>query len=182
MTTRVLVFHPDYARSHANRALGEAAAQLAGVVVHDMGSLYPGPRSIDVDAEVERLFSAERLILQFPVQWYSTPPLLKAWQDVVLTRMYYLRPEQEGERLRDLPVMVAATAGNVPEAYRPDGVNLFSLAELLRPLQSTASRCAWRWTEPFLVYRANKLSDEERGEAARSYVERIERWRGPHPA
>ncbi len=182
MTTQVLVFHPDYARSHANRALAEAAAQLAGVVVHDMGSLYPDPRSIDVDTEVERLFSAERLILQFPVQWYATTPLLKAWQDVVLTRMYYLRPEQEGERLRDLPVMVGATAGNTPEAYGPDGVNLFSLAELLRPLQSTASRCAWRWAEPFLVHRANKLSDEERAEAARSYVERIERWRGPRAA
>jgi putative NADPH-quinone reductase len=53
-------------------------------------------------------------VLQFPIQWYSTPPLLKTWQDTVLTRKFYIHPTEAGERLRDVPVMVAATAGNKP--------------------------------------------------------------------
>jgi putative NADPH-quinone reductase len=176
MPTQILLFHPDLGKSQANRALAEAAGKLPDVKISDMAALYPDPRLIDVDAEVERLLAADRLILQFPVQWYSTPPLLKAWQDVVLTRMYYLRAEEEGDRLRGLPVLVAATAGNVPEAYGPDGVNLFPLADLLYPLRATAKRCFWRWTEPFLLYRANKLTDEERAAAGRDYAARVTRF------
>lgn len=175
MQTTILLFHPDLAKSKANRALADAAQLLDGVTVIDMTALYPDGH-VDVNAEVKRLLAAERLVLQFPIQWYSTPPLLKTWQDDVLSRMYYINPETEGERLRDLPVMVAATAGNDPSAYTPEGVNLYPLAELLKPLHSTAHRCFWRWTNPFIIYRANKSSPEELAEAGRRYAECIESW------
>ena len=66
----------------------------------------------DANARRRGFFAAERIVLQFPVQWYSTPPLLKSWQDAVLTRMMYLAPETEGRLLAGKPLMVAATAGN----------------------------------------------------------------------
>jgi putative NADPH-quinone reductase len=176
MRTSILLFHPDFSRSKANRALVEAAQRLEGVTVVDMAALYTGA-DIDTDREVERLLRVERLVLQFPVQWYSTPPLLKAWQDDVLSRMYYVNPRNEGERLRDLPVMVAATAGNDASAYTPGGVNLYPLTDLLKPLHATAHRCSWRWAEPFLIYRANKSSSAELAEAAQRYADRIENWR-----
>ena len=173
MTTQILMFHDDPERSRANRTLAQTAAPLPGVSVTDMGALYPAGSEMDVDAEVMRLLSADRLVLQFPVQWYSTPPLLKRWQDQVLTRMYYVRASEEGDRLKGLPVLVAATAGNVENAYTAEGVNLFPLAELLRPLQATAHRCGWQWHEPFLLYRANKLSDDELASATRAYATRL---------
>lgn len=37
----------------------------------------------------------------FLIQWYSTPPLLKAWQDAVLTRMYYIAYESEGRQPKE---------------------------------------------------------------------------------
>lgn len=176
MQTTILLFHPDLAKSKANRALADAARSLDGVAIVDMTALYPDGH-VDADAEVGRLLAAERIILQFPIQWYSTPPLLQAWQDDVLSRMYYVHPEEEGERLRDLPVMVAATAGNDPSAYTPEGVNLFPLEELLKPLHATAHRCFWRWSDPFLVYRANTSSREELAEAGRRYAARLAEWR-----
>jgi putative NADPH-quinone reductase len=176
MSTSILLFHPEPARSQANRALATAAGTLADVEIVDMAALYPSVDSIDADAEVARLVAADRLILQFPVQWYSTPPLLKAWQDLVLTRMFYIRP-QEGESIRDLPLMVAATAGNDRSAYTPDGANLFALEALLRPLQATAYRCGLRWADPFLLFRANKSSPEELAAAGRAYATRISAWR-----
>ncbi len=172
--TLILFFHPDPAASKANGALLAAARRLPGVEVADMARLHPeGVR--DTDAEVRRLHRADRLVLQFPVQWYSTPPLLKAWQDVVLSRMFYTRPE-EGERLRDLPVLVAATAGNVAEAYGPAGVNLYPLEELLRPLEATAHRCGLAWTRPHLLFRANRLSAAELDAAGEAYATRLRRW------
>jgi hypothetical protein len=78
--TLILIFPPDLNRSKANATIAAAAVDLPGVEVVDMQALYPSGQ-IDVDAEVQRLLSADRLVLQFPVQWYSTPPLLKAWQE-----------------------------------------------------------------------------------------------------
>jgi len=175
--TLILVFHPDLSRSKANAALAAAAARLPDVEIVDMQALYPAG-IIDVDAEVRRLLTADRIVLQFPVQWYSTPPLLKAWQDAVLTRMFYIAYESEGRRLEGTPLMVAATAGNVPEAYTASGVNLFPLADLMRPLQSTASRCGLPWSEPFIVYQANRLSAGDLGEAGQCYAEALRQGRG----
>ncbi len=172
--TLVLLFHPRFAQSATNRALADAAAALPGVQVVDMAALYPEGTAIDVDAEVRRLLSARRVVLQFPVQWYSTPPLLKAWQDAVLTRMFYMAYATEGRYLEGTPLLVAATAGNVPEAYTPAGSNLIPLAELLHPLHATAHRCGLPWAEPFLVYRAGKMGAAElAGEAAR-YAARLQ--------
>ena len=93
----ILLSHPDYARSRANRALADAASRVPGIEVAHLEGLYPDG-AIDADAEVARLLAAERVVLQFPVQWYATPPLLKAWQDAVLSRMFYVHPDTEGAR------------------------------------------------------------------------------------
>lgn len=173
--TLILIFHPNLAASRANRALHDAALGVPGVTIVDMSALYPDGR-IDVDAEVARLMEADRLILQFPVQWYSTPPLLKAWQDAVLTRMVYLAPQTEGVRLVGMPLLVVATAGNVREAYGPGGANLFLLRDLLRPLQATAHRCGFQWTDPHLVYEANRSGPDILAQEGRLYAERISGW------
>jgi glutathione-regulated potassium-efflux system ancillary protein KefG len=170
--TCILVFHPDLATSTANAAMAGAAEPLPDTAVIDMTSLYP-TGEFDRDAEVDRLLSAGRIVLQFPVQWYATPPLLKAWQDAVLTRMFYLRYEQEGRQIAGKPLLVAATAGNTPEAYSASGVNLFPLGELLRPLEATAHRCGLVWQPPFLVYRANRLTAEDAIRLGERYARRL---------
>ena len=82
MNTTVLVFHPRFGASHVNAALA-ASAETAGVRVRYLYDLYPHGR-IDVAAEQAVLEEAERIVLQFPMYWYSSPALLKQWQDDVL--------------------------------------------------------------------------------------------------
>lgn len=130
----------------------------------------------DGEREAARLLSADRIVLQFPMQWYSTPPLLKAWQDAVLTRMFYLAYEVEGRRLEGTPLLIAVTAGNTPEAYTAGGRNLFPMADLLAPLRATAHRCGLLWAKPFVLYRADKLSPEELEAAAAGYAAHLARW------
>lgn len=170
--TLIILSHPGFAGSRANRALADAAAALPGVEVAHLEGLYPDGR-IDADAEVARLVAAERIVLQFPVQWYSTPPLLKAWQDAVLTRMFYVNPRTEGDLIAGRPLMVAATAGNTQAAYTAGGANLFPLAELLKPLRSTARRCGLDWREPFLVHGAKAATDADLAAAGRAYAGRL---------
>jgi len=170
--TLVLVFHRDLSASRANAALAAAARTLPDVEVVDMQARYPEAR-IDHDTDAARdaqmLLGADRIVLQFPIQWYSTPSLLKSWQDAVLTRMYYLEPEAEGDRLAETPMMIAATAGNVAAAYGRGGQNHFTIDEILTPLKATAHRCGLPWHAPHLVFSADRLSDEALATAAENY-------------
>lgn len=176
--TLILLFHPDLSRSKANAALTAAAARLPGVNIVDMQAAYPDGIDFyrDGEREAQRLLTADRVVLQFPVQWYSTPPLLKAWQDAVLTRMFYVTYEQEGRALEGTPLMIAATAGNVPEAYTPGGRNMFPMSELMAPLRATANRCGLEWAEPFFLYAADKLQPDALENAANRYMQALERW------
>ncbi len=174
--TIILLFHRNIAKSSANRALRDRAATISGVEVVDIQGLYPDGvihMSTDAGAEAQRLLSADRIVLQFPVQWYSTPALLKAWQDSVLTRMYYLFSEEEGNRLAGTPLMVAATAGNIPGAYGPGGANRFTIEEIFTPLRATSHRCGLPWHEPYVVFTADKLNDAGLVEAAEGYENAI---------
>jgi putative NADPH-quinone reductase len=179
--TLILVFHPKLSASRANRAMLDAASAINGVTVADMYAQMPDG-VIDVDREVARLLAADRVVLQFPVQWYATPALLKTWQDEVLTRMFYVRYATEGKAFEGTPQMVAATAGNVQEAYSPEGINLFPLQELLRPLEATAHRCGLPYASPFLVYRANKLDEAEQAALSRRYCQALQDWISATPA
>ncbi|PTM38869.1 NAD(P)H-dependent oxidoreductase [Bosea sp. 124] len=179
--TLILLFHPHFERSRANKALCEGARNLPETEIVDMQALYPDGQ-IDADAEVARLLAADSIVLQFPVQWYSTPPLLKAWQDVVLTRMFYIAYESEGAKLAGKPLLIAATAGNVRPAYAAEGINLFPLRDLLKPLQATANRCALNWHEPFLIYNAHKADDEALQAASEHFAVRLSRLAAPAPA
>lgn len=170
--TLILLFHRDLSKSKANAALATAASHVNDVEVIDMQARYPtGEIDMFTDAETEAamLLSADRIVLQFPIQWYSTPALLKTWQDAVLTRMYYIFAENEGDRLVGTPLMIAATAGNIPEAYTRDGQNFFAVDELLNPLKATAYRCGLPWHDPFVMYASDKLDPEAMGAEASRY-------------
>ena len=176
--TLILLFHPDLSRSKSNAALAAVSANVPGVEIVNMQSAYPSGMDMfrDGEREAARLLSADRIVLQFPIQWYSTPPLLKAWQDAVLTRMYYIAYEREGRQLEGRPLMIAATAGNVPEAYRHGGRNLLPMIEILAPLRATAHRCGLVWADPFILYKADKLETGELEAASADYVQALQRW------
>ncbi len=173
--TLILLFHPDIARSSANAALSSAASRIEDVDVFDVQRAYPNGE-IDTDAEVHRLLYAERIVLQYPMQWYATPPILKAWLDAVLTRLFYINYESEGRRLAGTPIMVSVTAGNTPDAYSEVGRNMFTMLELLAPMRATAHRCNLAWHRPFIVYRANQLSPSELKVEGLRYTKVLKSW------
>ena len=176
--TLILLFHRDLSASKANAALSAAAAKLPSVEIVDMQALYPNGVDMlrDGKREATRLLSADRIVFQFPIQWYSTPALMKAWQDAVLTRMFYVAYEQEGRMLEGKPLMITATAGNVPDAYRTGGRNMFPMIDLLAPLQATAHRTGLAWSSPFILYEADKLGSQALDAASANYVATLERW------
>lgn len=94
----------------------------------------------------------------------------------MLTRMFYVAYETEGRLLEGTPLMIATTAGNVPDAYRPGGRNMFTMEALLAPLRATANRCGLEWAAPFVLYRADKLGTAEIEAAAADYAAALGSW------
>lgn len=175
--TQILLFHPDSERSKVNAALARAAVGLNHVEILDMAALYPAGLAMERDSarEAARLLGADRIVLQFPMQWYSTPALLKQWQDIVLTRMAYVNWDSEGAKLAGKPLMVAATMGAAEATYRPEGRNRFTIAELLAPLQASANRFAMDWRDPFLVFGSDALRRGDLAGAGHAYTRALSR-------
>ena len=159
MQTLVTVVHPRFRSSRVNAALAAAAERTRDVTVR---YLYDG--RIDVAAEQAALTAVDRIVLQFPMYWYSSPALLKQWQDDVLTHGWAYG--STGRALAGKELLVAVSTG--ADDYGRGGS--YSVNELLRPLQATAGLCRLAYLEPFATTGALSIPDETLVARAREYA------------
>ena len=174
----LLVFHPDLSQSKVNRALVATLQDQDKIDIVDIQKLYNGSLDIMNDGAIEaqRLISASHIILQFPIYWYSVPPIFKAWMDAVLTRMFYLFYEQEGQHIEGKPLYLHITVGNLSSAYQKLGQNGFTLDELMAPLKATARRCGLIWHPPHVIFNANQLNENDITEQTSLSLKQFEQW------
>ena len=171
MKTLVLVFHPDLkGQSHVNKALAEAAAGLDNVTVRDEYALYPDGR-IDVAAEQKAVEEADRVVFQFPLYWFSSPALLKSWEDEVLQHGWAYG--SEGHAFEGKEFGVAVSTGSPETAYQPDGSNKFVIDQVLTPFQGTANYVSATWIKPFVTFGAFGITDEALSAATKAYQEAL---------
>jgi glutathione-regulated potassium-efflux system ancillary protein KefG len=176
-TRRVLVnfAHPVLERSRVNRRLLDAIRDLDGVTVRDLYEAYP-TLHIDVACEQDLLVSHDVIVFQHPFYWYSTPALLKEWQDLVLEHGWAYG--QGGTRLRGKLTFNALTTGGPQTAYRRDGYNRYTIRELLAPWDQTAHLCGMRFLAPFVVHAALRVrADDDVAEARAAYRRLLEAFR-----
>ena len=159
MSTRILILfaHPSQHRSEVNRPLIEASKTVDGVSVVDLYAEYPNFR-IDIDREQQRLREHDIIVFMFPLYWYSTPSILKEWQDLVLE--YGFAYGHDGNVLRGKRLLCAVTAGGTEDAYRTSGYNHYSIRELLRPIEQTATLCGMVYLPPFALFGARTALEE----------------------
>ncbi len=153
----VLLAHPALHRSRVNRRLAEAIADLDGVTVHDLYEAYPD-LDIDVRAEQARVLAHRVLVWQHPFFWYSTPAILKEWQDLVLEFGWAYGPG--GTALRGKPFLQALTTGGPEASYTEGGYNQFTMRQLLAPIEQTAKLCGMDRLTPFIAHGTVNATDE----------------------
>lgn len=168
--TLVILAHPDLAGSKINAAWAAALAPHADrVTVHDLHAAYPDG-VIDVAAEQALVRAHGRVIFQFPMFWFSTPPLLKRWFDEVLGYGFVYGPG--GDALEGKSIGVAVSTGGKAEAYRAGGQNGWTLDELLRPIQATARFCRADYLPVFTLNGAMwGVGEAEIAASARAYAD-----------
>lgn len=160
----VLFAHPAFHKSRAHRRLAEAARALDGVTFHDLYEAYPD-YDVDVPREQELLLAHDTIVLQHPFYWYSTPPLVKQWEDLVLEHGWAYG--SAGTALRGKRALSAITTGGREAAYGREGRNRYTIRELLAPVEQTWRLCGVEWLPPFVVHGTHALDDAAfRGHAA----------------
>jgi len=157
--TIVYFAHPAHRHSVANAALARVAREVTDVTFVDLYAEYPRMK-IDVDREQERLMAHDAIVFQFPLMWYSTPSILKEWQDLVLE--YGFAYGDGGDRLKGKLFLPVVSVGGPEDAYRPEGYNRFELRTLLSPLEQTANLCSMRYVSPFVLFAALKARNDAR--------------------
>jgi len=160
----ILFAHPALEKSRVNKILVQEVRDLPGVTFRDLYELYPD-FAINVELEQSLLEEHEIVILQHPFFWYSTPSLLKEWQDLVLEHGWAYG--HSGNALHGKRFLCAVTAGGREDAYRPEGHNRFTIRQLLSPLEATANLCGMPFLPPFVVH-GTHLLDEDGMERHRS--------------
>jgi len=90
------------------------------------------------------------VVFQFPFYWFSTPPLLKAWQDEVLAVGFAYGPG--GTKTRGKLLQPVLTTGGGHEKYRPGGQNLYEVTELLKPLETMAHFVGMKMLPPLVLH------------------------------
>lgn len=181
MGNRILIIfaHPALEKSRVHYRLIKAVQTLEGVTCRDLYQLYPD-FMINVDNEQQLLVEHDIILFQYPLYWYSSPALLKEWQDLVL--QYGFAYGQQGTALKDKLFSSVISAGGSQISYQANGVNHFTLRELLHPFEQTARLCKMVYAPPFVIHDANDLSEAGIDAYADQYQQLLKQLHQQRPA
>ena len=132
--TLVISAHPNIEQSTANAYILNQLNESTSTTVRHLDAIYPDYK-IDVAAEQNLLQEAEVVVFQFPLYWYSMPPVLKKWFDDVFT--YGFAYGENGDKLKGKKVVLSVTTGGPEEAYSASGYNQVNVKDVLLPLIQT---------------------------------------------
>ncbi len=155
----LLLAHPSLDRSEVNRPMADAVVDIDGMTVVDLYAEYPDFQ-INIDREQQRLLEHDVIVFQHPLYWYSTPAILKEWQDLVLEHGFAYG--SNGTALHGKIFFNALTAGGIEAAYCAEGYNHFTIRELLHPLEQTAVLCGMTYLPPFALFGSRSAVEEGR--------------------
>ncbi len=171
---KVIVYyvHPGQRHSHANKAMAEAVRHISNITFGDLYGEYPRD-DLHVEREQQRLLNHDVIVFQFPLFWYSTPSLLKEWQDLVLEHGFAYG--SDGDKLKGKTLFLAITAAGTNESYTPQGYQHYPLRTFLTPLEQTARLCQMSFPAPYVLHGSIRAQETDKiSQHAEGYKRLIE--------
>lgn len=159
MSEKILVIfaHPLFEKSRVNKMLAKQCKHHH-VVFHDLYEMYPD-FNIDIQHEQKAMMKHDIIIWHHPVYWYSCPPLLKQWIDMVLEVGWAYGPG--GSELEGKKIMQVVTTGSAQEAYTAAGYHEHTLREFFLPFEQTVKLCQMTYLPPFVTHGTHRIKEEE---------------------
>ena len=163
----ILFAHPRLETSRINKVLLKQIPVSSDLTFRDLYELYPD-FNIDIGQEKELLLQHDFIIWHHPFYWYSAPPLIKQWIDMVLEFGWAYGPG--GTALQGKVAFNVLTSGGAAEAYEMSGHHRFTLRDFLRPFDRTATLCHMTYLPPFAVQGTHRLGDDALAEQGTQYA------------
>ena len=154
----VILAHPNFTQSQINRKLIDAIKQVPNVTINDIYDIYPDG-IINIDVEQKKIEQADVIVFQHPFYWYSAPALLKEWIDLVLQYNYAYGPK--GKVLAGKKWLSVVSTGSAESTYQKDGLNKFTVRQLMAPFEQTANLCNMVFIPPIVAYCARTLTADD---------------------
>lgn len=152
----IIFAHPALYKSRINAELIKEVKGRDGITFHDLYECYPD-FLIDVEKEQRLLLEHDIIVFQHPFYWYSSPSIIKEWEDLVL--QFGFAYGHDGNALRGKKMMTAITAGASFESYTPEGMHKHRLREFLKPFEQSAVLCGMQYLPPFVVHDASTMKN-----------------------
>lgn len=176
MKTLVIVTHPNIEKSVINkRWMEELNKDPDKYVIHQLYEVYPDEK-IDVIAEQKLVEQYDKLVFQFPLYWFSSPPLLKKWFDEVLTHGWAYG-SKSGYKIGGKKVALAISAGLDEHELAVNEKYKYTLAELIRPFELTFEYIKADY-QPFFAYYGLEYNVTETWveKSVPKYLEFLDSW------
>jgi NAD(P)H dehydrogenase (quinone) len=134
-----------------------------------------GTFAADIRREMDRVFAADLLILQFPMWWFSVPAILKGWID----RVFAYGVAYDFGRTWDKGVfvgkraMLSFTTGAPEAVFQPDGRS-GDLERVLWPLHGgVLALCGFQVLQPFVGWAVPWIGDAGRAGVLDAWRQRL---------
>jgi glutathione-regulated potassium-efflux system ancillary protein KefG len=164
----ILFAHPLFEKSFVNQALVRHIPKSKNITFHDLYEEYP-EFDIDVQREQALLQKHDIIIWHHPLYWYSCPPLLKQWIDMVFE--YDWAYGKNGIALQNKLIFQAITTGEKKENYCEAGRDRYSIPELLEPFNQTAKVCNMHYLPPFVIHGTHQMNKSEADNYGKIYAD-----------
>jgi len=162
----ILFAHPALEKSRVNKRLIRDVSSIPNITFNDLYEEYYD-FNIDVEKEKKLLIENDIIILHHPFFWYSTPALLKQWEDLVLEHGWAYG--SKGTALVGKKMMNIITTGGSSQAYTKESINKHTIREFLIPIEQTAKLCGMIYLPPYLIQGTHKFTEIEIENHANTY-------------
>ncbi|KQX44705.1 MULTISPECIES: NAD(P)H-dependent oxidoreductase [unclassified Paenibacillus] len=171
MRILVIAAHPNVEQSRVNkRWLAELRGYPDQITVQELYKAYPD-YEINVENEQDLIARHDRIVFQFPIQWYSMPSLLKQWLDDVFTTSWLFGAG--GKAVAGKELVLAMSIGGDESSYQSGGLIGYTISELIRPFQAFANQIGMTFLPHYKFYDAVKAKDDQIENSALLYVKHI---------
>ncbi len=163
----ILFAHPALEKSRVNKRLIRDIDSIQGVTFNDLYEEYYD-FNIDVEREKKLLVEHDLIIFHHPFFWYSTPALLKQWEDLVLEHGWAYG--SKGTALVGKRFLNIVTTGGSSQAYSKESFNQHTIREFLIPIEQTVKLCGMIYLPPYLIQGTHRFTENDIDEHASNYI------------
>ncbi|QDP40352.1 NAD(P)H-dependent oxidoreductase [Radiobacillus deserti] len=170
MRTLLIVSHPDIIESYSQQYFLNSIKDVEEVTVRHLETIYPNG-NINPTEEQRLLKEHDRIIFQFPFYWYSSPPLLKHWQDVVLEEGVTHGPSSTMLKGKEFGLVLMI--GVSEREYQAGGSEHFTISELTKPFQALAHKTGMEYLPSLDIFQFAYMEDEQKMDMLIRYWQKL---------